>query len=213
MKLPDTNNDQSTNPIGVDMPGDGSQISEEMGAFADDTSKSSGHSGVILGALVVVSGALLWGMHHLGTRGSINLVEISIDYPMGDESETADHTLVIKALRESNEIPQVAPSMIAMNPFTWKAGPTETVHETTEAERLAEEARREHAAKMRQLDTTAKNLVLNSVMRGRVPVANISGELVRVGDRVRDTFVVTRIEGREVDIQAEGRTWTLGVGD
>jgi len=196
-------------PLGVSTPDDDPDATG-FAHLRDEGPKRSSTSVLALIALTVVSGAMLWGMRHLGTRGSINLVDISIDYPLAEGgADTTDHVEVIRALNASSEIPQVAPQNIAMNPFTWKAAPKNTV--ATE-DRSAELARREAERLMRALESSAQALKLNSVMRGRVPVANVSGEMVRVGDMIDDTFTVTRIEGREVDIEAEGRTWTLTVG-
>ena len=212
MKLTDAN----TDPMNNDLPQDAHHQPLTAGVtdlegHADEGPKRSGSSPVILVALLVVSGTVLWGMRHLGTRGSINLVDISIDYPLKDKTESANSELVIQALQDSAYVPQVEPQMVAVNPFTWRAAPETAV--ATENSRAEADARREHEQRMRALDTSARALKINSVMRGRVPLANISGEMVAVGDTVAGQFTVTRIEGREVDIEAEGRTWTLTVGD
>lgn len=212
MKLPGMNDDTPpTDPTQQAGATPNDATATTFSAVIDEGPKKGGSSTAVLIALVVVSGAVLWGMRHLGTRGSINLVDISIDYPVKDESATVDHSSIIRALQESNNIPQVAPQMIAMNPFSWKQTDAD-VKTVTAAELEAERLKREHEKHMRALEASARNLILNSVMGGRVPVANISGELVAVGDTVADTFTVTRIEGREVEIQAEGRTWVLTVG-
>ncbi|GAB4545984.1 MAG: hypothetical protein Tsb0013_04320 [Phycisphaerales bacterium] len=205
---PHTSDAQQNHAEGAHMP-IGVGVTDLDGA-TEQGPKRSGSSPIVMIALVVVSGAVLWGMRHLGTRGSINLVDISIDYPIKDNAESANADEVIRALQDSAYIPQVEPRMVAVNPFTWRAAPDTQV--TPEVDREAEQRRRAHEQRMRALDTAANNLRLNSVMRGRVPIANISGELVAVGDTVADKFTVTRIDGREVDIQAEGRTWTLTVG-
>ena len=48
---------------------------------------------------------------------------------------------------------------------------------------------------------------------GRVPVAQISGDLVRIGDRIGEYFVVVAIEGRLVRLEADGREFTLTLDD
>mgnify|MGYP001794572495 CR=1 FL=1 len=214
MKLTGSNNDPTTGdtthteeqahtqPLGAGL--------TDLEGAVDEGPKRSGSSPVVLVALLVVSGAVLWGMRHLGTRGSINLVDISIDYPLQDKADAANSELIIRALQDSSYVPQVEPQMVAVNTFTWRAAPETAV--ATQTSREEAEAQRAHDQRMRALDTSARALVINSVMRGRVPVANISGELVAVGDTVGGEFTVTRIDGREVDIQAEGRTWTLTVG-
>ncbi|MEM1423506.1 MAG: hypothetical protein AAGH64_05825, partial [Planctomycetota bacterium] len=113
----------------------------DLEGHTDEGPKRSGSSPVILAALIVVSGAVLWGMRHLGTRGSINLVDISIDYPLKDRSESADAELVIQALQDSAFVPQVEPRMVAVNPFTWRASPETAV--ATENSRAEADARRE----------------------------------------------------------------------
>ncbi len=218
MKLPSMNDNDLTTPADAPSTPDGAHQlpigagATDLDGFTDEGPKKSGSSAIVLVALVIVSGAVLWGMRHLGTRGSINLVDISIDYPIRDDASTNNSAEVIKALHDSAIIPQVEPQMVAVNPFTWRAAPKTEVDHAPEVDREAERLRKAHEQRMRALDSSARNLRVQSVMRGRVPIANISGELVAVGDTVAGQFKVTRIDGREVDVEAEGRSWTLTVG-
>lgn len=194
-------------------------VSEES-AFASDASLVSDEGGkkrvnsglVVLVVIVLVSGGVFAAMRHLGSRGSLDLVDISIDYPIaeGVQTLTSDHDAVLSDLRASQEIVQVPPRLVQMNPFVWKSvevdeAPVMVDPAVLEAQRREREARERERAIRRTLDA----LRLNSVMAGRVPLAQISGELVRVGDTVGEVFQVTSIEGRTVTLEADGQTYTL----
>jgi len=169
----------------------------------------------VLGIIVVTGTALLFGMRELGMAGGVELIEIKIDYPL-DEKDRApgpDHRTILEDLRTSGELRQVPPELVQMNPFEWKEdSATEQVVDNSAATE-AERKRREAQARETQLKSALAQLKLNSVMGGRVPMAQISGQLVRVGDVVGQAFMVTKIEGRTVALVIDGREFVLALGE
>ena len=176
-----------------------------------------GHLGgfAVLGIIVVTGAALLFGMRRLGMAGGVELVDIKIDYPL-DEKDRApgpDHRTILEDLRTSGEVRQVPPELVQMNPFEWKEETTTEQVVDNSAATEAERKRREAAARESQLKAALATLKLNSVMGGRIPMAQISGQLVRVGDVVGPGFMVKRIEGRTVALEVDGREFVLALGE
>lgn len=161
--------------------------------------------------VVAVSAAVLYGMRTMGGMASLDLVEIEIDYPLdASERATAAHDDVIDELVSSTEVVQVPLESIRMNPFVWKMSPPKAEVDSAEQARLeAERIAKEQERLERERRAAFSKLTLNSVMGGRVPVAMISGELVKVGDPVGEHFTVRTIEGRRVVLDGFETTWEL----
>lgn len=215
---PGTPGTPTASPLEADPPADHTPTTHFTDTGFDDLSDESAtksHTGmIVLCTIAALSGATLWGMHHLGTRGNVELVNISIDYPLDSNSTSADYTDIITDLQGSTQLVQVPPDRIQMNPFSWKATSETAVAGTggkTAQQLEAERAQREHERFLASLDATVASFKVGSVMGGRVPMAQISGQLVRVGDTLAEHFTVEKIEGRAITLTAEGRTWTIGV--
>lgn len=174
---------------------------------------------VVLGILLAVAGGGLMTMRSMGQRGLVEDPDVEIDLKAFTEGEgsvvTTDHVELLEDLRGAGEFAQVSLDEVQMNPFTMRM-PIETrpvaerpSNQETEEQRLA----REKAERMAALQQEFSRLKLNSVMAGTVPIAQISGTLVRVGDLVSERFRVSRIEGRSVELQAEGEVFVLVIGE
>ncbi len=171
---------------------------------------------IVLLIVVAVAAALLMGMRKLGLAGRLELVDIKIDYPFEAEKGTVvgpNHQSVINDLRRSADVVQVPPEQVQMNPFEWKTADEKPAARDDLAVAEAERLRRQAEARRREVDSAFSRLRLNSVMGGRIPVAQISGVLVREGDTVDELFRVKAIEGRSVTLTVDGREYTLTLGD
>lgn len=192
-------------------------IDDDLASAASTSQKNllAKNGGMILLLVVVaVAGALLLGMRKLGLAGRLELVDIKIDYPFDMHKDAVvgpDHETVINDLKSSSDVVQVPPELVQMNPFEWK---TEAKDETDEiALREAERLKKQAAARQKEVIRAFSKLRLNSVMGGRIPVAQISGQLVKVGDDVGDFFTVLSIEGRTVVLVHNNTKYTLTLGD
>ena len=172
---------------------------------------------VLLGVVIAVSAALLYGMRKLGTTGKLDLVNIKIDYPVDGfaQKSAEDHRAIIEELLHGHMVSQVPIDGIQMNPFHWHwmapssgGGPV-----VDEAARLAELKRRAEEEKRRQVETALRRIRLNSVIGGQRPAAYISGNRYEVGDTVNDLFVVKSIQGRSVVLTHEGQEFVLTIGE
>ncbi len=170
------------------------------------------HGLAVLLLVIAVAAGVLFGMRRLGLAARFIASEIKIDYPL-DRVGTAgkDHKTVLMDLQSSGHIEQVPLEDIQMNPFSWRD--LRTISQLPSGPDPAELSRQEREARRQQAVAAAAKLKLHSVIGGQVPVARISGELVRVGDRVASIFTVAAIEGREVRITYADLSFTLTMGD
>ncbi|MDX2115425.1 MAG: hypothetical protein SFZ24_07360 [Planctomycetota bacterium] len=182
-------------------------LSDEMEPKA---SRFSWHA-VLLGVLVV-GAALLLGMRKLGMGPKLDLLAVQIDYPLDAQGApvTQDHSRVLEDLRTGGTVERVPLENVQTNPFAWRSLIQDTKPKAAEVD-PAELTRRERENRRRMIAEEAGKLTLNGVMAGRVPIARISGQTVRVGDMVGEFFRVKSITGREVQLESEGEVFVLGL--
>lgn len=186
---------------------------ETVGLDPDSSLLKSKYGGVaVLLFVLVVAGATLFGMRSLGRAGSIALIDIKIDYPLDATSNASlkDQQLVLQDLRSSGQLKQVPLEEVQMNPFEWKGlGPDTRASARSSSMDPAEAERRAREARQKQIEVALSRLRLNSTIGGRVPMASISGEMVKVGSTVGEFFTVEAIDGRSVTLVADGQQYVL----
>ncbi|MEZ6234111.1 MAG: hypothetical protein R3B68_07970 [Phycisphaerales bacterium] len=172
----------------------------------------------IAGAIVVsVSAATLFAMRKYGMGEGIrfehtDVRSVGADVPRVD---AAKYGLVMERLSSSNTPMQVPSDVIDKDPFFFERDRAVVEHtdNSAEQERLARDrAERERLARERReqdLRVAYARLRLNTVIDGRVPVANINGQIVGVGDRVDDIFEIVSISNGVVTLKADELTFTL----
>lgn len=189
---------------------------ETVGLEGESSMLRGKHSGaVVLGLVLCIAGATLFGMRTLGSAGKIALLDIKIDYPLDGAANASlkDQQVVLQDLRSSTELKQVPLEEVQMNPFEWRGlGPAEAARSTPGLD-PAEMSRRAKEQRAREIDQAFSKLVLNSIIGGRVPVARISGEIVKVGAKVGEYFTVASIDGRSVVLLADDKKYTLKLGE
>ncbi len=182
------------------------------GAPAELEAAPSRFHGIAVMLLVVaVAAGVLFGMRRLGLAARFISMEVKIDYPLDKVGMTGkDHQTLLMDLQSSGHIAQVPLADIQMNPFSWRD--LRTISQVASGPDPAELSRQEREARRAQASAAAAKLRLNSVVGGQIPVARISGELVRIGDRVASIFTVAAIEGREVRLTYADMSFTLSLG-
>lgn len=178
-------------------------------------SKPSRAGGVLVLLLVVaVAAGVLLGMRQMGMGPKLALADIKIDYPIEGPAPTAgaDHERILADLQTGHGVKRVPPDMVQTNPFAWRSllpkdKPAAQPQDPMDLSRRQAEERRA------KITDAAAQLVLNSLMGGRVPMARIDGQLVRVGDRVGEYFTVASIAGRTVELHADDQVFTLIMGE
>ena len=102
---------------------------ETVGMDGESSMLRGKHSGaLVLGLVLCIAGATLFGMRTFGGAGKIALLDIKIDYPLDGASSASmkDQQLVLQDLRSSTELKQVPLEEVQMNPFEWRGlGPAE----------------------------------------------------------------------------------------
>lgn len=218
LRIPDAN------PMPTDGPGDDppaaavNPFAAGPGGFlsaSDLEGKSSRFSGVFVLVLVVATaGGVLFGMRRMGMGPRLSLAEIKIDYPLDGDSlqSNGDHERILADLKSGGNVHRVPLEMVQTNPFLWRTLMPKDAAAAKEVN--AEDLTRKQAEeRKRTIAEAASKLVLNSLMGGRVPMARIDGQLVRVGERVGEFFTVTSISGRTVDVECEGEEFSIVMGE
>lgn len=183
-----------------------------------------GSQNALLLVVVLAAGGALFAMRFLGMGPKSALAGWSVKMPQYDvdkprDPNNSDHKKVIAELSESRITAQVPTELVQRNPFEMegvlktavqKPGPTGMTPEQIAAQK-AEEERKRAEARARDIQAELVTFNVASVLIGAVPVARINGELVRVGDRLGEFFVVKDIHGRGVVLEADGKPYTLDV--
>lgn len=181
----------------------------------DLESKPSKFSGLlVLGMVVAVAGGVLFGMRQLGMGPKLSLAEIKIDYPLDSDplNANSDHERILEDLRTGGNVQRVPLEMVQTNPFAWRSLAPKEVPEKKQ-ESIEDLSRRQAEERRQKTRDAAAALVLNSMMGGRVPMARIDGQLVRVGDRVGEYFTVKAISGRSVELASEDEVFSISMNE
>lgn len=172
-------------------------------------------SAMLMLMVIVVAGGGLFMMRKMGLGSRIQFTNVKIDYPLEGIAMTGNEHDLLEDLRNKT-VEQVPLNQVQKNPFqlisegrTVMDYPVATGGESAEEARL----RREVEDRQKLIVRTYTNLDLNSVLLGNVPVARISGKTVRVGDWVEGLFRVREISARAVNLEVDGKLYTLSLGE
>lgn len=215
-----------------DMGGDEAKTTPLMAQFADDgdpgapddalsgmtgvdgSSRKGLNSGliVLLGVVAIAVGTIVV-MRRYGNGPGVSVADVQIDYQVGAGSED-DHTRVLADLQTIDESVQIPIDQVRPNPFEMigEDDGEDTEQRASPSETEAERRQRLQRERMQRVVSAYEKLELHTVLSGKVPVARISGQTVRIGDSVGEHFTVVAIRDRSVDLRAEGRVFTLTMG-
>lgn len=217
-KAPETEQD-GTASILSDLKSGGEQsVMPDLGGVNPSTpaSKFKVHSQTLVIALVLAaSGAALYMMRKQGMGAGIRFDPPKIDYNMNKIATPADekHTQeVLHDLERSQEPTEAMVDKIQKNPFQLDThGTTEAVSAVdpaalNKARAAAEALDRENAVK-----TALASVQVDAIMIGPVSLARINGKIIREGDVVADIFKLKSIQDRSVDLEANGKLYTVNI--
>lgn len=203
-------------------PGDNSESAPEGGAgligvgadlpTGESAARKASTGTLILLLVVVVAGGSLAIMRQFGLGTRLHLIDVKIDYPVEQSraEDIAQQRKVLAELRDSATSVQVPLDEVKKNPFELALNPEALQAAPPPAPVDRQAIERERRATL--IRTTLASLEVNSIVGGSIPIARISGENVRVGDTVRNLFVVKSIVGRTVELAVDGQTFTLTMG-
>ena len=219
---------------GKESKGEGWSMGGEMDqAFSMESSEAAGGSRVNQGTvlmilLLVVAGAALAAMRMGGAASideSISDVELKIETALaqlGVRSDEisgngaragmlADADQVVAIFTTDPSARQVPLEGLRGNPFIMAHGQPDRTASTPTTPTLSQ-ADRERERRLEQLRMELSRLELTTVMNGRVPLAVVSGTVVREGERL-GSFSVVSIEPRSVTLTAEGNSYRLTMAE
>jgi len=166
--------------------------------------------------VAIVGGASIFAMRQMGMKSGMDFDA----RPIAFESEYSpeDHARFQRVLAElemSDMLVQIPPEHAGSNPFFLgieredpNAGRQADAAER-ERQRQQEQARRAAEARLAQIKGALDRLRLGTIVTGRVPVATINDEIVRVGDVVDEMFTVVEIQPSAVTLEADGVRYTI----
>lgn len=174
---------------------------------------------LLIVVVLLISAAAIFGLRKIGLSGaktSASAAATEADAAPFRMDPAANRALIedLSATRTSN---QVLLDELKQNPFAsarWMQPEPEPAAADPEAPKTTVGKSAEEIA--RELDEAAvaelKTFNLQSVMGGSRPVARINGEIYQVGDTLGKMTTITWIEGRTVEVEANGKTYTLTMG-
>lgn len=175
---------------------------------------------VIVGAVVILAGGvMLLGMRRYGIRSGMKFDTVKLEYTSqsSDAAVAVAHKRILEDLERSVAPADIPAERPAKNPFRLaiaKSDEPETMDAAAaEARRQAELSKQQIEQRRGEIDQAAGELWLHGIMDGRVPLARIGDQTVRVGDKVGEYFVVKVIEGRSVVLDGEGKFYKLTLGE
>lgn len=164
---------------------------------------------VIIVTTLALSAAMIYGMRRYGMQSGLKFDTTEVVYTRDDANHKRAaefQKLVAQMGSADKELPAVD-----KNPFKLmgaEAGDA-TVGTGPVVDEAAEKAKRLAAERVKELETEFAELKLGSIMMGRVPLARINDELVRVGDVAGENFKIVTIEPQTVTLVADGKKYTL----
>lgn len=165
--------------------------------------------------VIMVAGGGLFAMRKMGLGSQIQFTNVQIDYEMEGGASNENDQEVLADLRNSN-IEQVPLDQVQRNPFLLIGDGHQVADlmQGTPGDTSAKaERRRQIEDRQRMIVLAYAGLDLNSILIGRISVARISGQTVRIGDVVEGLFHVRKITAREVDLEVDGKMYTLSLGE
>jgi len=168
---------------------------------------------VIIVTTLALSVALIYGMRRYGMQSGLKFNIADLSYKR-DESQHRRAEGFQRVMAELNAMNQQTTEGVRLNPFKLmgaEAGDAKS--EPTPRDDSADIAKRKADERAKKLADELATLKLGSIMKGRVPIARINDELVRVGDLVGESFKVISIQPLSVTVEADGRKFTLELAD
>lgn len=157
---------------------------------------------IVVGVLALGVGVLYF-MRQVGGGPTSASADVQIDYQFADREAAQaveEQTRVIEGLKRSGEPSQLPAEALGKNPFRLRSGlPIGAGVETPSDQPVVMQV----DMVAQQIEQSLASLQVQAVIDGRVPIARISGETYREGDRVDDLFDIVEIGGRAVVLESE----------
>ncbi len=185
-----------------------------LDAFSIPTKKKYSQTGVAMLVLIGAAGVII-GMRQFGMGPAVSFAGLELSYEPAAGAPATETARVLNDLDRSRHAVQIPTRYITQDPFVLEA--TEAAPKTDDSieRQMAEKKKREEAlrkarqARARELQSAYEKLHLQSCMLGSTPMARINGHIVKVGMSIGEFFTVTKITGRQVTLQADGKDFII----
>jgi len=170
---------------------------------------------LVVGLVIAISGGLLWFMRHKGLgAGMASGGEVAIQYPVDNATPVADperQRQLLFDLELSENPAQVPASELHKNPFSMADLKPDLPEDEAVAAVAEPVGPSPEELRLQELEAKASQLVLNTVLRGRVSLARINSKTYRIGDTVESDFILLSISDRSVTLGADSNTYELTI--
>lgn len=167
---------------------------------------------VIIVTTLVLSVALIYGMRRYGMQSGLKFESTDVSYKR-DESQHRRAVDFQRAVAQLNAATTQETASVRTNPFKLmgaEAGPAPSVNNpVAPRDDSADIAKRKAEERTKKLADEFATFKLGSIMQGKVAIARINDELVRIGDQVGDNFFVHSIKPTSVTLEADGKKYTM----
>lgn len=204
-------------------PGAGGEPVDAEGLLGLDAApkKSIPFSTILIAAVVLVAGGMLYGMRQIGLGPRVTLAKDLPSVKLPDSrASRVDHQRLLEDLNSARTTQQVPSGQVKKNPFqllgmalipaTAYTGEEESLRAIREQRERTAKEKAEYA---KSVADEVKKLELNAVLGGSQPVARINGSLYRLGDKVGKFHTLKAINSlkRSVDLECDGQIVTLTI--
>ena len=162
---------------------------------------------LVVALTIIASAACLYMMRQQGKGAGFTFQIVKIDLePEKAAVVNPHHERIMADLVRSTQVP-IAVEKLDKNPFKLAsvAAPSPTAPDAPAAPPVDREAE--------EIARALAGVHVAAIMQGRVPIARINGQLVKVGDRVEGKLLVAQINERSVEFLAAGKRHTVNMGD
>jgi len=187
---------------------DSSQPLGDLGPLSARPKRRLSTQTLVLALVLTASAASLYVMRKkgMGAGMKFHTKEMATEIDKVNGQTNASEQRILAELAKSSLPAQSQTEPLQKNPFLLDTPAAETPGP-------AAPARDTNAERLAAIREKLGNIRLNSVMDGPHPIARINDRLVSVGDIIDDVFLVAQIHDRSVDFIADGRTYTLNMGE
>ncbi|MBL8876692.1 MAG: hypothetical protein JNM86_12930 [Phycisphaerae bacterium] len=168
---------------------------------------------VIIVGTLALSVALIYGMRRYGMQSGLKFNSAELSYKR-DETQHRRAVGFQRVMAELNAMNHQSTEGVRTNPFRLMGAEAgDAKNEVAPRDDSADIAKRKAEERARKLAEEFTGFKLGSIMKGRVPIARINDELVRVGDQVGESFKVAEIRPTSVTLEADGKKFTLELAE
>lgn len=175
---------------------------------------------VVLAVVAIGGAGGIAAMRHHGMGSGMSFETAQIEYTAerGGSADEQEVERVLSTLSQSGRPLQVPHNEIDLNPFRLQHAPVVSDSEgddlaarraAEEAARRAERERMARQQRLEEIETKLRSLRVQSVMPGPQPLARINNQIVREGDLLEEMFIVKRIEGSQVLLEADDEMYVV----